>query len=122
MRISDWSSDVCSSDLSPHEAGRYSLATDCVPGGKTMADNKPTTSGRAVIYARVSTPAQFEHGCSIPGQINRAQEYCDRHDLSVVRIFSDGQSGRTDERRAFQEMERFVLDPDRKSTRLNSNH
>src|SRR3546814_18515618 len=40
-----------------------------------------------------------------------AQEYCDRHDLSVVRIFSDGQSGRTDERRAFQEMERFVLDP-----------
>src|SRR3546814_13234034 len=88
-----------------------SLATDCVQGGKTMADNKPTTSGRAVIYARVSTPAQFEHGCSIPGQIHRAQEYCDRHDLSVVRIFSDGHSGRTDERRAFQEMGCYVLDP-----------
>src|SRR3546814_5465469 len=84
MRSRYWSSDVCSSDL---------------------------TSGRAVIYARVSTPVQFEHGCASPVQINRAQEYCDRHDLSVVRIVSDGQSGRTDERRAFQEMERFVLDP-----------
>src|SRR3546814_3800295 len=37
MRISDWSSDVCSSDLSPGEAlGKVSAAIPRVAGGLTM--------------------------------------------------------------------------------------
>src|SRR3546814_17986839 len=44
MRISDWSSDVCSSDL---ESGRLVLSV--IEGRVSLADRKADDNGRAVI-------------------------------------------------------------------------
>lgn len=48
---------------------------------------------RAVIYARVSTDEQAEHGYSLSSQIEACIEYAKQHDFEVVATFQDSYSG-----------------------------
>jgi len=43
-----------------------------------------TQGKKAVIYARVSTQDQWDHGLSIDGQLARCREYCDKKGFVVV--------------------------------------
>src|SRR3546814_5343093 len=76
MRISDWSSDVCSSDLVP---GRESLLQPADPlrGDDHRAADRPRRHGsRAVVRAAV-------HGAALPGagwSLRRRGCGCDRGD------------------------------------------
>ena len=46
-------------------------------------------------YVRVSTEIQKEKDNSIKNQINHIEDYCNRYDLELVKIFSDnGISGK----------------------------
>src|SRR3546814_2540562 len=61
MRISDWSSDVCSSDLICHKERPFHTVLSCVPamydelwtGGKGMYKLEPVEIGRASCRERV---------------------------------------------------------------------
>ena len=48
---------------------------------------------RALIYARVSSDEQGEHGYSIQTQIDAMQKYSDDHGLIVVRVFQENHTG-----------------------------
>ena len=57
----------------------------------------------AYIYARYSSDNQREE--SIDAQLRAINEYCDTHDIIILRIFKDeAQSARTAKRPAFQEL------------------
>jgi len=45
---------------------------------------------RAMIYARVSTDEQAEHGYSLKGQVEAARKYAGEHGLEVVAVYEDG--------------------------------
>jgi len=57
---------------------------------------------RAAIYARVSTTQQSE--TSIETQIEAVKKFCESHDIEVVDIFSDKESGSKVERTNFSKM------------------
>ena len=60
---------------------------------------------RAVIYARVSSGIQADLGTSIPSQIKICEEYAEKNNFKIVKIYTDeGESARSDKRAAFQEM------------------
>jgi len=60
---------------------------------------------RAVIYARVSSGLQADLGTSIPSQIKICEEYAEKNNFKIVKIYTDeGESARSDKRAAFQEM------------------
>src|SRR3546814_8278418 len=61
MRISDWSSDVCSSDLSP-AIGEYSPDVD------------PTMSRTAAALVQRVVPAPAPERVTIPGGVDRSEE------------------------------------------------
>ena len=48
---------------------------------------------RAVIYARVSSDEQGEHGYSIQTQIDAMQKYAEEHGLVVVQVFQENHTG-----------------------------
>ncbi len=48
---------------------------------------------RAVLYARVSTDEQAEHGYSLESQIEAGQKYAIANELTIVEEISDGYSG-----------------------------
>ena len=48
---------------------------------------------RTVLYARVSTDEQAEHGYSLESQVDACQKYAAANDLSIVEEISDGFSG-----------------------------
>src|SRR3546814_8392375 len=51
MRISDWSSDVCSSDLSPATAGaEYIAITESATGGEAVKVGKRVAAGEQVAH------------------------------------------------------------------------
>src|SRR3546814_6043313 len=97
MRISDWSSDVCSSDLTDHRLtdelsrtlGRPDLAV--MVGRNTLADG--SNDFTVVGYPSVKLPAAHQGDFTIVHAIARQESQFDR---AAVR--------------------------DRKSTRLNSSH
>src|SRR3546814_3457646 len=104
MRISDWSSDVCSSDL-------VAMNTEPLPPGPDDDDANaatlpPSLAPRAAIYALMAQPERY-------GFFQAARLLFRTHGL-------------TDLRAGGREAVRFgVIDSlslDRKSTRLNSSH
>ncbi len=62
---------------------------------------------KAVILVRVSTKEQ-EEGYSIDAQTHRLLEYCDRKNLTVIKIFSIIESSSRGDRKLFKEMIKFA--------------
>jgi hypothetical protein len=61
----------------------------------------------AVIYTRVSTDEQASQQHKLPAQERKCVEYCTRNNLEADRVFTDAESGRTDDRPQFQAMIRY---------------
>lgn len=66
-----------------------------------------TKSACAVIYTRVSTDEQASQQHNLPAQERKCVEYCSRNNLEPLKVFTDAESGRTDDRPQFQAMIRF---------------
>lgn len=58
-----------------------------------------TDASRAVIYARVSTEEQAEHGASLDAQLAEAREFAQRNGLTVAGEYVERGSSGTDDRR-----------------------
>jgi DNA invertase Pin-like site-specific DNA recombinase len=59
----------------------------------------------AVLYARVSTREQEEHGHSLPAQVAKLQDYADKNGFDVIKTFSFQETGgQKQQRRKFMEM------------------
>src|SRR3546814_3408410 len=98
MRISDWSSDVCSSDLRNRR-----IFNDWHHGIAMAAQNE----GRDILHA------YLELVCQEVAETRAIQNACHAHDLVM------GQPGKFPQR-PYHCVER--IGEDRKSTRLNSSH
>ena len=61
----------------------------------------------AIILARVSTKEQ-EEGHSIDAQISRLQEYCQRKQLGVLKVYRVIESSTQSERKEFQQVINFA--------------
>jgi len=72
---------------------------------KKTKDEK--TKPCAVIYTRVSTEEQASQQDNLPAQERKCIEYCSRNGLAPLEVFTDAESGRTDERPQFQAMIRY---------------
>ncbi len=67
------------------------------------------TTRTAVAYCRVSTPGQAgERNVSLEVQEAAFQDYCQRHNRTALRVFTDIASGRKDDRREYQAMLEYV--------------
>jgi site-specific DNA recombinase len=69
--------------------------------------SKKHIAQEAIILARVSSKDQ-EEGYSIDAQANRGKSYCQRSDLSVIRIFEIVESSTAGDRRKFMEIIKFA--------------
>jgi site-specific DNA recombinase len=59
----------------------------------------------AVLYTRVSTDEQAKQQHNLPAQEKKLRDYCQQHELKVLRLFTDrGESARTADRPQFQAM------------------
>jgi site-specific DNA recombinase len=58
----------------------------------------------ALIYIRVSDPAQAERSNNLPTQTRKVNDRCTREGLAVTKTFTDVDSARTTDRPQFQEM------------------
>ncbi len=56
---------------------------------------------KAIILARVSTDEQMQEGYSIPAQLQRAREYCQRKNLEMQSEHQFDESSSTDQRKKF---------------------
>jgi len=63
---------------------------------------------KAVIYARVSTDEQAEHGTSIPDQLETCRKYALEHNIKVVEEFTDDFTGTTLDRPGFNDLVDFL--------------
>ena len=63
---------------------------------------------KAVIYVRVSSKEQEEHGFSIPAQKKLLKEYAEKKQLKVVKIFEEVGTARKDGRKQFNELIKYV--------------
>src|SRR3546814_2800086 len=114
MRISDWSSDVCSSDLTDGEFRENGVEQPDGPGGRvTGVENGTVQRGDAIVHvAERGVLARCERGDEGSGNLGggglrmlqRLRILLLRHDA--------GNAG----------MGIVEFDEDRKSTRLNSSH
>jgi DNA invertase Pin-like site-specific DNA recombinase len=59
---------------------------------------------KAVIYARVSSKEQEKVGYCIPAQLKLLQEYALKHNLQVVKEFTDTETAKRAGRTYFNEM------------------
>src|SRR3546814_3653612 len=98
MRISDWSSDVCSSDLSVL-AGQHD---------RTAAFLHAEAARRCQLVREGRRVADIEH----PGDFESADRLVLKFDVRTAAAIGKGYDGG----------EWRLLKPDRKSTRLNSSH
>lgn len=72
---------------------------------------------KAIIYARVSSKEQEESGFSIPAQIDLLQQYCQKHDFEVVKVYTENTSAKeTGKRPVYDEMIKFLR---RQKTKYN---
>jgi site-specific DNA recombinase len=58
----------------------------------------------ALLYIRVSTPKQGDDAYNLPTQTRKVEERCKRDGFSILKIFVDVESARTDDRPQFQAM------------------
>ncbi len=74
---------------------------------KKLPENRPKTS---VIYVRVSSKDQAEHGNSLPAQQKNCEEYCHTKGWEVLRVFVErGESAKTADRTQLILMQDFCL-------------
>src|SRR3546814_1441533 len=92
MRISDWSSDVCSSDLLPTQAAAQTIA-DKVKGGTSLA---AAAKSAGLAVAGLSDLSQLQYAEKSSDAVAKAAFAAPRGDIAQI--------------------------ADRKSTRLNSSH
>ena len=60
---------------------------------------------KVALYLRVSTDEQAKEGFSLGAQRQILEDYCDIHDLQIVKIYTDdGYTGRNTRRPAYREM------------------
>jgi site-specific DNA recombinase len=69
---------------------------------KKTKDEKTTPC--AVIYTRVSTEEQASQQHNLPAQERKCVDFCTRNALEPLKVFTDAESGRTDDRKQFQAM------------------
>lgn len=65
-------------------------------------------NNKAVIYVRVSSKDQEEHGYSIPAQERLLKEYAERRGLKIVCEFKEAETAKKAGRTAFNRMLRFL--------------
>src|SRR3546814_5064317 len=111
MRISDWSSDVCSSDLGNHVIGGDAVALG--DGGVAQADNTAwgagSSAGNDYIEIRHSGEEYGgDYGSQIAGDAIATGDDGNANATNLVEFVDDNAGG---EHKS-----------DRKSTRLNSSH
>src|SRR3546814_5492966 len=117
MRISDWSSDVCSSDLGVLE-GRENTSGRCI-GLRADMDALPILETGEHGYA--STNHGVMHACGHDGHttvlLGAARYLAETRNFNgkVVLIFQPAEEG-------LGGAQAMLDDGDRKSTRLNSSH
>ena len=63
---------------------------------------------KAIIVARVSTEEQKEAGNSLPAQLNRMQDYCERNEYPIVQEFSFDESAYKTKRDEFDKILNFI--------------
>ncbi|MFH0702102.1 MAG: recombinase family protein [bacterium] len=63
---------------------------------------------KAVIYARVSSLEQKKEGYSIPAQIQLLKEYAQKHNIQIVKEFTDSETAKQAGRTNFGEMLKFL--------------
>lgn len=68
------------------------------------ATARTSNTGKAVIYARVSSKEQDREGFSIPAQLKLLAEFANNNDYTVVRQFVDVETAKVDGRTHFNEM------------------
>src|SRR3546814_3865672 len=105
MSISDWSSDVCSSDLLRVDVFALGLDPDAYRRLKALAGSKMTAAGELVILAR-SFRTQEANRADARARLNELV------DAALVRP----------ERRIKTKPSKAAKARDRNSTRLNSSH
>src|SRR3546814_8863237 len=122
MRISDWSSDVCSSDLalangSPCRARPAKTASSPAPPHAAAC-------ARAGRDKKTLPPlkVQGKRGGAVPckGPTPSTSARFGRHHAQTQRLDRGGR--RWGEQQYPVELALFAVEPDRKSTRLNSSH
>src|SRR3546814_10372104 len=114
MRISDWSSDVCSSDLSNVHQRLVGLAVDGAPAGLVAV----------AIVAADAGPGHCQGGCvhHAGGWLAVLDEGDVHRELAVAVEELLGAVERVDQPEAVAFDHRLLAGGDRKSTRLNSSH
>src|SRR3546814_1017380 len=119
MRISDWSSDVCSSDLL--ELGEPALGLAVLGEVEEMRLGLlDLLGGRAV---EVALEGFVDDGFADLDQLAAQEAVTDLAAVDLGVDDGDHRGGETDEvGRTTDLLERLVLVEDRKSTRLNSSH
>src|SRR3546814_6804713 len=120
MRISDWSSDVCSSDLLPSLYGKVTAPTPTAPlwtQDQAIAYEAALEAINDVI-AGYSEQIALEHGRVVPNtariawlEMRTDQASATGHALNVM-----------DDENVRQTLLEYSAIVDRKSTRLNSSH
>lgn len=63
---------------------------------------------RSLLYARVSSKEQEQEGYSIPAQLKLLKEYAQKHNLIVVKEFTDVETAKKAGRTSFNEMVGFL--------------
>src|SRR3546814_10480306 len=119
MRISDWSSDVCSSDLGDRTDREY---VDADASGSGEVDRAAVDVDGTVgdhVDARLVVAGQID-GAAVDGHVARAAGDLNASDIHALNAGA-GDVDRTGRRRE-DRMARGDQGVDRKSTRLNSSH
>jgi len=60
---------------------------------------------KVVIYTRVSTHDQADHGTSLGDQVRTIKKFCQQNDMEIIGEYQDDCSGKTFERPSFKQME-----------------
>src|SRR3546814_10210516 len=124
MRISDWSSDVCSSDLHPGFRNSVASYTVSLLQPKVIADMKLADHGYRVIERPISNFLPQEDGTylKLGGGLERTQaefrKFSNR-DAEVLPHYYDALENVAE---LLRDLALRVPPKDRKSTRLNSSH
>src|SRR3546814_8857129 len=112
MRISDWSSDVCSSDLADADAhGNSDLAEREAPGGKADEAARKAENGDDLAARAFEEISEFGEG-RIEGGVSAGISRTgtgERHESGQDIVLEPGTAGKLNR-------------GDRKSTRLNASH